>query len=257
MNRHGWRYCCYLLLCGVVLAGCRSSSRDDALRNAHLPLANLPVAQKPAAHQGVTGTAGIGTAGTGAAGSGLAHQSAPSQLAAAPSAQAGVRGSAPPAREWPVTTASLQEPNQELPQPSMIDGLAPDPASPLGTETLPPAARQTLALRDVIISVQSSYPLLVSAIQQRTVAGGDLLATQGEFDLQAKMYGIAAPEGYYRNYRNGVSLDQPLFSGGYLYGGYKIGDGYFEPWYKERETNEGGEFAIGVGTPLLKGLRHR
>ncbi len=40
--------------------------------------------------------------------------------------------------------------------------------------------------------------------------------------------------------------------GGYLFGGYKIGDGNFQPWFGERETNEGGEFSAGFGVPLLK-----
>ena len=44
-----------------------------------------------------------------------------------------------------------------------------------------------------------------------------------------------------------------MLSGGYLYGGYKIGDGNFEPWYGERQTNEGGEFSAGYGVPLLSG----
>ncbi len=74
----------------------------------------------------------------------------------------------------------------------------------------------------------------------------------GEFDLKVKASGIAAPEGFYQTYRNRIALDQPVFNGGYLYGGYKIGDGNFQPWFGERETNEGGEFSAGFGVPLLK-----
>ncbi len=34
--------------------------------------------------------------------------------------------------------------------------------------------------------------------------------------------------------------------------GYRIGDGDFAPWYGERETNEGGEFAVGAALPFWK-----
>jgi outer membrane protein TolC len=67
------------------------------------------------------------------------------------------------------------------------------------------------------------------------------------------MYSIAAPMGFYKNYRSGVSLKQAVYRGGYLYGGYRIGRDDIEPWFKERLTNEGGEFKLGAGVPLLQG----
>ncbi len=216
MIRHGWRCLCCLLLTSW-LAGCRSASHDGALR---------PHAQT-AAHHVATVTLQTDELTSPAIASQEADNTQPTRGDAAESVRA----------------TSYQDTDLELPQPAQIEDLA-----------VPAAQRDsaTLGLPDVIRSVQTAYPLLVSAIQQQTVEGGKLLASQGAFDLQAKVYGIAAPEGYYPNYRNGMSLDQPLFHGGYVYGGYKIGDGSFQPWYKERETNEGGEFSIGVGTPLLK-----
>src|SRR5690606_12212462 len=61
-----------------------------------------------------------------------------------------------------------------------------------------------------------------------------------------------APLGFYQTTRSGVVLTQPVYRGGYVYGGYKIGDGNFEPWYGNRETNEGGEFKVGIAFPLLR-----
>ena len=95
--------------------------------------------------------------------------------------------------------------------------------------------------------------MLLAAILERGVAEGKIVSSWGEFDTKLKGFGIAAPEGFYQTYRNGVALDKPLFGGGYVYGGYKIGDGKFQPWFKERETNEGGEFSTGLGIPLLQG----
>jgi hypothetical protein len=114
------------------------------------------------------------------------------------------------------------------------------------------AAPITLRLNDVLTSVQSTYPLLQTAILEAQVASGKELSTLGAFDLEIKAFGISAPQGYYQNYRQGIGVNQPLLGGGYLYSGYKNGDGDFQPWYKERETNEGGEFAAGIGVPLLK-----
>ena len=37
-----------------------------------------------------------------------------------------------------------------------------------------------------------------------------------------------------------------------MFGGYRLGRGNFQPWYLERETNEGGEFKAGVNIPLLR-----
>ena len=131
------------------------------------------------------------------------------------------------------------------------------PCRPVPTLYPPPPRRSSasptpLQLQDVILSVQESYPLLTTALLERRIADGKRLSAWGAFDLGVKAFGIAAPEGYYQTYRNGIAVDQPVFSGGYVYGGYKIGDGNFEPWYGERETNEGGEFSAGFGAPLLK-----
>jgi outer membrane protein TolC len=53
-------------------------------------------------------------------------------------------------------------------------------------------------------------------------------------------------------HRAGVTVTQPTWRGGYVYGGYRIGDGNFPTWYGERETNEGGEFKLGATLPLWR-----
>lgn len=131
--------------------------------------------------------------------------------------------------------------------------LLPEPLVLPMTEAELLAAPKQLELQEVLGSVQASYPKVLDAILERQIAEGRQTSAAGEFDLKVKGFGIAAPMGFYKTYRNGISLEQPLYGGGYAYGGYKIGDGNFEPWYGERETNEGGEFALGFGTPLLKG----
>ncbi|TWT38879.1 Outer membrane efflux protein [Blastopirellula retiformator] len=110
-----------------------------------------------------------------------------------------------------------------------------------------------LSMQDVLTAVQSSYPLLTSAYLGRDVALGENVTAWGDFDVKLKGESVSKPENYYKNYHNKLSVEKPLMAGGYLYGGYRVGRGYFPPWYGDEETNDGGEFAAGVGVPLLKG----
>ncbi|MCA9259353.1 MAG: hypothetical protein KDA61_09145, partial [Planctomycetales bacterium] len=108
-----------------------------------------------------------------------------------------------------------------------------------------------LALEDVLASVVNHYPLLQVAIAERQIAYGKELSTLGEFDTAAKGYSLAQPLGFYQNYRSLVGVTQPLTTnGGEVFAGYKIGDGFFQPWYKERETDEGGELSAGFQLSL-------
>ncbi|MEZ6125417.1 MAG: TolC family protein [Planctomycetaceae bacterium] len=115
---------------------------------------------------------------------------------------------------------------------------------------IPPSG--TLQLTDVIQSVHESYPLVRAAFQERQIAGGNQTAAWGEFDTKLKAASESQPLGYYETYRNSAGISKPLYGGGEVFGGYRIGDGDFEPWYKERETDEGGEFKGGFRVPLIR-----
>jgi outer membrane protein TolC len=109
-----------------------------------------------------------------------------------------------------------------------------------------------ITLNDVLASVDASYPMLRSALAGRTIAAGNHLAARGAFDLKLKAASENQPLGFYETYRHSVGFVQPLLTGSEVWGGYRIGRGNFEPWYLERQTNEGGEFKTGVTVPLLK-----
>jgi len=109
-----------------------------------------------------------------------------------------------------------------------------------------------LQLDQVIASIRDHYPLLRSAGIERQIADGKQVSALGAFDLKAKAFSVNAPLGFYKNYRHGASLNQPLNNGGYLYGGYKMGRDDIQPWFKERQTNEAGELSAGYGMPLFK-----
>lgn len=116
----------------------------------------------------------------------------------------------------------------------------------------PVPAEGILDLPEVLQSVAECYPLIDVAFAEIEAAEGKVISSWGEFDSTFEAFSISQPLGFYQNYRNGLAVSRPLFGGGEVIGGYRIGDGDFEPWYGERETDEGGEFKAGFSLPLLK-----
>ena len=112
----------------------------------------------------------------------------------------------------------------------------------------------TLQLDDVLVSVADCYPLLEIAIAELAEAEGKTLSAWGSFDTTLSGYTHNQPLGFHENYQHGGKLSRPLWNGSEVYGGFRLGRGVFEPWYQERQTNEGGEFKTGVKRPFLKGL---
>ena len=128
-----------------------------------------------------------------------------------------------------------------------LPGEAPRAPRPDGEEV-----RAVLPLRSVLESVYYSFPALEAAMREADIADGKQLAASGEFDLKVKAESMSLATGFYDNYRNLVKLEQALMPGGSVYGQYRIGDGSFPEYYRDRETNEGGEFKVGWQTPLLR-----
>ena len=135
---------------------------------------------------------------------------------------------------------SIVAPESELPP-------APGPA----TDELPDPVT-AVTLDKVIESVYFSYPLLESALYSRNIAEGEQLAAWGEFDLKLKASTANGPVGYYETYRHTIGATQPTWNGGEVFAGYRVGRGYYQPWYLERQTNDGGEFKVGASIPLLR-----
>jgi len=111
----------------------------------------------------------------------------------------------------------------------------------------------SLSLADVVASVYRYFPVIQQARLEEGIAEGQLLSSMGAYDLRLNAYSLSQPEGFYQTYRHGLGAIRQTWWGGYVTAGYRLGRGQFEPWYKERETNRGGEFALGFGLPLLQG----
>ncbi len=137
---------------------------------------------------------------------------------------------------------------EELPKPVPPQGDQPEEELPPGT------VMPELQLEEVVNSVYRAYPLLEAALFRREIAAGEFLAAQGAFDLKLRGASDAAPQGYYRNYRQNIWVEQPTFYGGSVFTGYRVGRGLIQPWYGERVTNDGGEFRAGFTMPLLRNV---
>lgn len=137
-------------------------------------------------------------------------------------------------------------------EPAPVERELPEFAAPPGAPAMPFGPGRPLALDDVLVSLVDTFPLTEAALWQRSVYAGKELEALGEWDTKLKGEHIAQPLGYYENYRTKLGVEQPLYSGGYSAFQYRIGDGKFEPWYKERETDEGGEFEAAFGVPLWR-----
>ena len=112
---------------------------------------------------------------------------------------------------------------------------------------------ETLTPADVIASVYRSFPEIIQARQQARLAQGEQIEALGAYDLKFKASTISEPTGFYENYRHGIGVARQAWWGTELAAGYRMGRGQFQPWYRERETEKGGEFKVGLIQPLLQG----
>jgi len=105
---------------------------------------------------------------------------------------------------------------------------------------------------EVVSSVYRSYPMLEAALLNRNIALGQQVGARGAFDLKLKGGSENGPQGFYQTYRQSIGVLQPTYWGGEVFAGYRVGRGDFQPWYQERQTNDGGEFKAGVLVPLAR-----
>ena len=163
----------------------------------------------------------------------------------------------------------LIDPSEQLPlelPPNDDATVDPEKTQPLDPPQLSPAdadllkelskteygAPGGLQLSDVVQSVNQTFPLVRAAYEEARIAGGNQLAAWGSFDLKLKAESENGSPGFYQTYRQKAGFEQPLYDGGQVFGGYRIGRGSFEPWFRERQTNDGGELKTGVRIPLAK-----
>ena len=132
--------------------------------------------------------------------------------------------------------------------PPLLDVPGPDAAGPKP----PPLQAGGLALSDVLVSVETNFPLLYAVEQERAIAGGERLAAEGGFDTTVRARAINQT-GTFSNTRLDGEVVQPLpWHGADLFAGWRNGQGNFPIYYGDRITGDGGEFRAGVRVPLLQ-----
>ena len=108
-------------------------------------------------------------------------------------------------------------------------------------------------LDDVMLSVESHFPLILAALEEYEIARGRMLQAQGGFDTRLGVKSKLGLEGYYENERADLLFEQPTQLWGTTFsGGYRYGDGDFASYDDEARTDEGGEFRVGMLVPLLQ-----
>ncbi len=119
-------------------------------------------------------------------------------------------------------------------------------------ETPPPEpqANSDPSVLAIITSVRNHFPAVRQAEASRIIASGEQLSAWGAFDRKLDGYSNAQPLDYYENNWHKYTIKRDTMWGGQVGAGYKIGRGSFEPWYKERETNDGGEFQLSLFAPI-------
>ncbi|WP_298859985.1 TolC family protein [uncultured Gimesia sp.] len=157
-----------------------------------------------------------------------------------------------------ISAEAVEKPAGADPSESLIvaennfDQIRPIPQVPPAPDQDFKPVQNGIVLEDVIDSVYQSYPLLEAAFYSRDIVSGERLSTLGEFDRKFKAGTENGPLGFYKTYRQHIGFIQPLYQGGEVFAGYRIGRGSFQPWYLERQTNEAGEFKAGISVPLSR-----
>jgi outer membrane protein TolC len=240
----------------IVLANGCASTRPEAIRSP-LAIADPRAGQENNAGSGIDADIADAVVGGGVTGEAQTLNRIADETVRLANAvvQETVRPETPP--EASKANGELPDGKSELPGSEPVVRAEPIPAPLLGEPTTDAPARSgdTVVLDSVIDSVYRSYPLLDAAIQDRTIAAGEQLAALGGFDLSLKGASENGPTGFYETYRQRLGVTQPRFEGGEYFAGYRVGRGNFQPWYKERETNEAGEFTAGMAVPLARDRR--
>lgn len=233
-----FRFCFHTVLCSIIFAsaGCAVSSHNTRERtpgiSEHRPASTNHLAAKPSP----------------IAKSAVDEAMNPNQSSKNTVVSLASHTRQPPP-SIPSNVSDQNSSDSAMQSESMAEGLNQLKAVP-PTPGLP--SDQKLLLQSIIDSVYLDFPLLEAAKFSRNVASGEQLAAWGSFDRKLKAASENGVTGFYETFRQNIGIEQPIYSGGNAFAGYRVGRGTFEPWYKERETNGGGEFKTGVHLPLLR-----
>lgn len=108
-----------------------------------------------------------------------------------------------------------------------------------------------LTLDEVLESVYTRYPPYLSVLLETELASAAVQQALGAFDTNFFAKAGRNFTGFYSSTVGQALIEQPLWMGGSVYGGYRISDGLLPDYYEAR-TQTGGELAVGGRFPLLR-----
>lgn len=116
-----------------------------------------------------------------------------------------------------------------------------------------PARAETLALDDVVASVESTYPLLAAARADVDLARGEALAAEGAFDpaWRTRLYSLTLGDYNWLRLESQVEAPTPWW-GATFFGGYRLGLGKFASYDGKLQTLDRGELRAGLLVPLWR-----
>lgn len=115
------------------------------------------------------------------------------------------------------------------------------------------AEAEVLTLREVLQSVEKSFPPLLAAMEERQAAEGDMLSALGRFDTSLRARIDTDQVGYYDNERFDIGIEQATTKWGTSYfAGWRVGEGNFAPYDGKLDTRSYGEFRAGMRMPLFR-----
>jgi outer membrane protein TolC len=134
-----------------------------------------------------------------------------------------------------------------------LPGETPQPSGQSGSDVPADAPQATTLLRldEVLESVYTRYPPYLSVLLETELASAAVQQALGAFDTNFFAKAGRNFTGFYSSTVGQALLEQPLWMGGSLYGGYRISDGLLPDYYEAR-TQTGGELAVGGRFPLLR-----
>lgn len=116
------------------------------------------------------------------------------------------------------------------------------------------ASEGIVALDEVLQSVDVHFPALLAARQKIAAAEGAILAASGNFDTTLNAATKHELDGFYQKDIFDLLVEQPTAVwGATFFAGYRLGIGDFADYEKGLQTQENGEFRLGLTMPLLQG----
>ncbi len=112
---------------------------------------------------------------------------------------------------------------------------------------------KSLSEQEVLKSIERLYPPYLAELIKHELGNAKVQGAIGSFDTRLSLKAQLRPKNYYDASNYEAMLERPFMnSGGFLYGGYRLSQGYLPSYYRKYRTSDYGEAVIGLNIPLLR-----